>query len=251
MKRLSVIGIGAGNPEQLTLEAVAAIGRVDVFYLIDKGTAPVLLAQRDELISRHATAKPHRVVTVVDAERDRSAADYRGAVEAWHRQRAERLAAAIGDEQADDEVGGILVWGDPSLYDSTLRLLELIRTLRLADVEYEVIPGITSVQALAAAHRVPLHDVGDPVHITTGRRLADEWDGSTSTVVMLDGQVAFTTIDPSDVEILWGAYLGQPEQQLVRGALDDVADQIVRSRAEAREQHGWIMDTYLLRRRAE
>ena len=34
-----VIGIGAGDPEHLTLQAVAAMNRVDVFFTIDKGEA--------------------------------------------------------------------------------------------------------------------------------------------------------------------------------------------------------------------
>ena len=39
-----VIGIGAGDPEHLTLQAVAAMNRVDVFFTIDKGEATAELA---------------------------------------------------------------------------------------------------------------------------------------------------------------------------------------------------------------
>ena len=34
-----VIGIGSGNPDHLTREAVAALNRVDVFLAADKGAA--------------------------------------------------------------------------------------------------------------------------------------------------------------------------------------------------------------------
>ena len=52
---------------------------------------------------------------------------------------------------------------------------------------FDVIPGITAVQALTARHRIPLNDVGEPVLITTGRQLRnDELTGSA--VVMLDGE---------------------------------------------------------------
>jgi precorrin-6A synthase len=36
---------------------------------------------------------------------------------------------------------------------------------------------------------------------------------------------------------------------LAAGPVAEVADEIIRTRTEARERHGWIMDTYLLRRR--
>jgi precorrin-6A synthase len=246
MRRLLVIGIGAGDPDHLTLQAVAAMGSVDVFFLLDKGTAPALAAHRDRLIATHGSGS-HRVAVVVDAERDRDADAYQAAVQRWHADRADRLADAIDAELGPDAVGGLLVWGDPMLYDSTLRIVDQLLARSPGAFEVEVVPGITSVQALAAAHHVPLHDVGAPVHLTTGRRLADDWDG-TSTVVLLDGQQAFTAVEPTDVEILWGAYLGTPDQLLVRGPLAEVADRITTERAAARQRHGWIMDTYLLRR---
>ena len=58
------------------------------------------------------------------------------------------------------KVGGFLVWGDPMLYDSTLRILERL------SVEVEVIPGITAIQALAARHKIALNRIGEPVLIT-------------------------------------------------------------------------------------
>ena len=152
-------------------------------------------------------------------------------------------AAAIEKELAPDGVGAFLAWGDPSLYDSTLRILELVR--RHVDIEYDVIPGITAVQALTARHRIPLNDVGEPVLITTGRQLrATGLSGAA--VVMLDADCSFLDCPPS-TRIWWGAYLGTPDELLVAGTVGDVGDQIFRLRAEARARHGWIMDTYLLR----
>ena len=68
-------------------------------------------------------------------------------------------------------------------------------------------------------------------------------------VIMLDGQTAFTQLNKVDFDIWWGAYLGMPEQLLISGHLCDVAEEIVNRRAAARAKQGWIMDTYLLRRR--
>ncbi|MFC8047003.1 precorrin-6A synthase (deacetylating), partial [Nocardia sp. NPDC057353] len=237
MRTLHVIGIGAGHPDQVTLQAVAAIGQVDTFFVIGKGEDKrELLALRATILDRHA--KPgHRVVEVQDPPRDRDPGDYRGAVEDWHRRRAALLAAEFA---AVDGVGGILVWGDPSLYDSTLRLVETIRAGQ--DFEYTVIPGVTSPQALAAAHRTVLHGIGEPVHITTGRRLRAEGLGNDPTLVMLDGDCAWSTLPPDGVHIWWGAYLGMPDEELIEGPLIDVGPRIAAPRAELRPAQGGVMD---------
>jgi precorrin-6A synthase len=66
--------------------------------------------------------------------------------------------------------------------------------------------------------------------------------------VMLDKGGAFTAIDPKDVTIWWGAYVGMPEEVLIHGPLAEVSDHIRATRAARRAEHGWIMDIYLLRR---
>jgi precorrin-6A synthase len=248
MRRISVVGIGAGDPEHLTFQAARAIREADVVLLIDKGTAPELVALREELLRRHGSPD-HRVVTVPDADRDRSPDDYGAAVRDWHAERAERLAAAIEAEVPDGGTGAFLVWGDPSLYDSTLRVLDRITTAGGLDLEVTVVPGVSALHALAAAHKVPLHGIGEPILVTTGRRLVEDFTPDVpSVVVLLDGRTAFTEVDPEGVEILWGAYLGTSDQVLVAGPLADVSDRIVAARTEARERLGWIMDSYLLRR---
>jgi len=115
----------------------------------------------------------------------------------------------------------------------------------------ESIPGISAVQALAAAHRIPLNRVGGPFTVTTGRRLADEGPppGVDDVVVMLDAVDAFAALPDGEWDIYWGAYLGTPDEVLVHGPVEDAKGEIVRRRGELRARKGWIMDTYLLRRR--
>ncbi|MBX9873317.1 MAG: precorrin-6A synthase (deacetylating), partial [Beijerinckiaceae bacterium] len=152
-------------------------------------------------------------------------------------------------ELAEGQTGALLVWGDPALYDSTLRIVERVRDGGLP-LDWQVIPGISSVQALAARHRIPLNRIGEPVLITTGRKLAEGLPlAPDGVVVMLDGEQAFAKIPPEGLEIFWGAYLGTPDEILIAGPLAEVANTIARIRAEARARHGWIMDIYLLRRR--
>jgi precorrin-6A synthase len=251
MRRLKLIGIGAGNPDYITMQAINALREVDVVFVTDKGedTADLLRA-RKELCDRYMQAKPHRIVEIQDPERDRNPAAYRSAVTAWHEKRAALYAHAIREQLSDDQCGAFLVWGDPSLYDSTLRIIERVAALGTVDFEWEIIPGITSIQALAARHRISLNEIGEPIHITTGRRLIDEQPaGGTSVLVLLDGHCAFKTLADDDIDIYWGAYLGTPDEILLSGRLGELGGKIEQRRTQARNQKGWIMDTYLLRKR--
>jgi precorrin-6A synthase len=248
MRRLLVIGIGVGNPEHVTVQAIKALNRADVFFVLDKGEDKSDLVRiRRDICERYIEGHSYRFVEAKDPERDPDLS-YRAGVDAWHRQRAGIVEGMIRDELGDDGCGAFLVWGDPSLYDSTLRLIELIVANGTVAFDVEVIPGITSVQALAAAHRIALNHIGGPVHVTTGRLLREGPLPADNTVVMLDGGCAFTAVDPAGVTIHWGAYLGTDKEMLIAGPLRDAAPAIERVRAEARQRHGWIMDTYLLRR---
>jgi precorrin-6A synthase len=248
VRRLLVIGIGAGDPDHVTVQAIKAMNRVDVFFVLDKGTAKDdLVRVRRQILDEHVH-RPHRVVEAQDPPRDRHPADYRAAVEDWHERRAALYERMLLDELDDDGCGAFLVWGDPSLYDSTLRIVERVLARGAVAFDYEVVPGITAVQSLTARHRIVLNRVGEPVTITTGRRLAGLPPGQADAVVMLDGEEAFRAVDGDDVDIWWGAYLGTPDEVLRSGRLSEVRDDIARTRAEARARKGWIMDTYLLRR---
>jgi precorrin-6A synthase len=249
MRRLLVIGIGAGDPEHVTVQAIKALNRVDVFFVVEKpGARADLVELRREILDRYVEQPSYRTVDIPDPERDRAADAYTEAVEDWRRRRAEAWERAIDDELAEGDTGAFLVWGDPALYDSTLAVLERIEL----DLDVEVIPGISSVQALTARHRIPLNRVGGAVQITTGRRLSRGLpDGADDVVVMLDADCTFKRLDEPGVQIYWGAYVGTGDELLIAGDLPDVADEIERARAAARERKGWIMDTYLLRRRTD
>ncbi len=254
MIRALVVGIGSGQPAHLTGEAVAALNEVDVFLVADKGGEKAdLVAMRADLCRAVITRPGYRFVEITDPprgpDRDRNAAEYRDGVDVWHRARAERYAAALRDELPDGGVAGFLVWGDPSLYDSTLRILEAVRDAGV-ELDVEVVPGISSVQLLAARHRIALNQIGRPVHLTTGRRLLAEYSpGLGDVVVMLDGDLACAGLVGSypDLTIYWGAQLGLPDEALVSGRLADVIDDIRERRSALRAARRWVMDTYLLR----
>jgi precorrin-6A synthase len=257
MRRLLLIGIGAGDPEYVTQQAIRALNEVDVFFVMEKGAEKDdLVALRREVCERFIAEQSYRIVAVRDPERDRGAADYAGAVDDWRRERRRIWERLIAGELGADGVGAILVWGDPALYDSTLAIVDAIRAGGRVAFDVEVIPGISAIAALCARHRIALNRVGEAVHVTTGRRLAREGlpANAPDVVVMLDARCAFAQLrgaDAAAIDIYWGAYLGTPDELLVAGALSDVAGEIERVRAAARERKGWIMDTYLLRRRTQ
>lgn len=251
MRKLLVIGIGVGDPDFVTIQAVNALNTVDVFFLLDKGPAAGDLTQaRQAICERFITNDRYRSVTVTDSPRDRGAADYPEAVRQWRDRRAERLEQVIDAELGEHGVGGFLVWGDPSLYDGIIRVIETILERGVLTLEYEVIPGISSIQALAARHRIAINQVASPVHVTTGRRIKEGLpNNADDIVVMLDADLACAAHRDEDIDIYWGAYLGTEDEILVAGKLRDVIDHIAQTRAELRERKGWIMDTYLLRRK--
>ncbi|MFI1372427.1 precorrin-6A synthase (deacetylating) [Streptomyces longwoodensis] len=255
MRTIHVIGIGAGDPDQLTLQAVRALRDTDVFFVLDKGEVKSDLTQvRRDMLATHVPEGTYRVVEARDPERDRTAGGsaYSPAVGDWRSARADIYERLIAEELGEAETGAFLVWGDPALYDSTIGILEEVRQRGTVDFAYDVVPGISSVSALVARHRTGLNRVARPVQITTGRRLAEGFPpGVDDVVVMLDAHQAFRRYADEDMDIYWGAYIGTPDEILVAGPLAEAAPRIERLRAQARERKGWIMDTYLLRRNPE
>lgn len=242
MTQLFLIGIGTGNPEHLTGEARRVMAEADLFLVPHKGAGKSDLADlRTQII---ADVRSDALVALFDMPVRDDSLPYITRVDAWHDEIARIWTDTMAQHPHARKVA-LLVWGDPSLYDSTLRIAARLDP----EPELRVVAGITSVQALTAAHAIPLNTLNAPVTISTGRRLRDHgWpDGCETLVVMLDGDCTFQTLDGAAFDIWWGAYLGMSEQVLEHGRLSDVADRIVATRATARAAHGWIMDTYLLR----
>lgn len=243
MTTLWLIGIGTGNPDHVTGQAIKALNAADLILIPRKGTAKSDLAEVRQLILSRVLSAPVPVADY-DVPQRADQDDYLGAVNDWHDAIARVWADTIAAHRPDAANVALMVWGDPSLYDSTLRI-----AARLPGITVKVVPGITSLQVLTAAHAIPLNTLAAPVTITTGRQLRDHgWpEGATTLAVMLDKGGAFTVLPPETL-IWWGAYVGMPEETLIHGRLADVQEEILSTRARLRADHGWIMDIYLLRR---
>lgn len=243
MTELWLIGIGTGNPAHVTLEARAAIRAAALVMVPRKGPDKSDLAElRHRILEESGCTAP---VAEFDMPVRDESLPYAERVTRWHDDIARIWADTLTAAQLSGPVV-LLVWGDPGLYDSTLRIAErLTPRPRL-----RVIPGITALQALTAAHAIPFNTVNGAVTVTTGRRLRDfGWpEGAETVVVMLDGECSFQNLPPQGLHIWWGGFLGMAEQVLDAGPLAEAGPRIVATRAEARARHGWIMDTYLIRR---
>ncbi|GHC28644.1 precorrin-6A synthase (deacetylating) [Aidingimonas halophila] len=250
MTRLSLIGIGTGNPDHVTLAAVRALNAADLVLLPRKGDAKSDLVDLRRLLCRDLLESSSRTrIVEFDLPQRDTRSDYLDAVDDWHGAIARVWGELMATHLPEGGQAAMLIWGDPSLYDSSLRIAGRLSAVGRA-VEVEVVPGITSLQVLTAEHRIPLNAVAEPVQITTGRRLRERgWPTDAASVaVMLDSGGAFDALPPEGLYIWWGAYLGMDKQTLIEGWLVDAAPSIIEHRAVLRERHGWIMDTYLLAR---
>lgn len=252
MIHLSLIGIGTGNPEHVTLAGVRALRGAELILLPRKGEARSDLVDLRRLLCRHLLdeAALPRVVEF-DLPRRDGRDDYLGAVDDWHAAIAETWREQMTQRLPRGGRVAMLIWGDPSLYDSSLRIAARLKGPNAGMVlAVDVVPGITSLQVLTAEHRIPLNALAEPVQITTGRRLRERgWPGDAASVaVMLDAGGAFQALAPEGLQIWWGAYLGMDKQCLIDGPLAEVGPAIIERRAALRERHGWIMDVYLLAR---
>jgi precorrin-6A synthase len=251
MIELALIGIGTGNPDHVTAQAVQAMNAADLILIPLKGPEKSDLAKlRYSLLARHLVNAATQVVEFNLPVRDAHNPSYHAGVAEWHDAIAaaweSQIRAALGSDPAGRVA--LLIWGDPMLYDSSLRIAGRLRqNLPLVP---RVIPGITAIQALCAAHAIPLNAVGASVIITTGRQLrAQGWPpGAGTVVVVLDGGCAFEVLDPEGISIWWGGCVAMPQEALIAGPLNAVGAQIIATRAALRAQHGWVMDIYLMRR---
>jgi len=246
MTTLRIIGIGMG-PQHVTPEAAQALRGCDYVLAAQKTESPAddgLLAVRRQVADAYGVP----LVAVPDPARDRGdhrhdPGAYPRAVADWHDARVEAYADVLAGRPG---TVAMLVWGDPSLYDSGIRIAEAL-VARGALASYDVLPGISAPQLLAARHRLVLNDVGGAVHVTTGRRLREAVDaGLHNLVVMLNRRLELGGLD--DWSVWWGGNLGAPGEELVAGRVGDVLPQIEVARERARARDGWVMDLYLLRR---
>ncbi|RKX57364.1 MAG: precorrin-6A synthase (deacetylating), partial [Thermodesulfobacteriota bacterium] len=129
MKKIYLIGIGPGNPDYLTIQAINTMKEVDVFFILEKGERKgfkEFIKIRKEILERYLDSGTYRVVSAKIPERKKSRKSYKEEVKTWRQQKAEVMTGLIEDKMKDGEIGAFLIWGDPSLYDGHLEILQHI-----------------------------------------------------------------------------------------------------------------------------
>ena len=250
---LCLVGIGTGNPEHVTRQAVSSLKSVDTIIVPRKGDEKSDLADLRHQICEDLLGDDCPPIFEFDLPVRDDKKAYLSAVDDWHDAIADVWQEAIKRAQAhmgrEVKRVGLLIWGDPSLYDSSLRIASRLKP----EPTIKMIAGITSVQALTAAHKIPVNEIGKPFMVTTGRQLTDKGfpEEADTVIIMLDGHCAFQHLPLADYHIWWGAYLGMANEILIEGPLDKVSEEIITTRQAARASHGWLMDCYMLRKRTK
>ncbi|HEV7471545.1 MAG: ATP-binding protein [Pseudonocardia sp.] len=159
------VGLGPGDPELVTIKAARLIGAADVVAYHS--------ARHGRSIARRI-AEPHlrgdqieeALVYPVTTETTDHPGGYQGAIDEFYVEAAERLAAHL---QAGRDVV-LLAEGDPLFYGSYMHMHK-----RLAGrFHAEVVPGVTSVSAAAAALGRPLVERDEVLTILPGTLPRDE-----------------------------------------------------------------------------
>ncbi|MCW3000737.1 MAG: precorrin-2 C(20)-methyltransferase [Conexibacter sp.] len=165
--RLYGVGVGPGDPELVTVKAARLIGSADVVAYT------VARRARGRGVAR-TIAGPHLRPGVVELaltypitiEQTDHPGGYEGAIAEFYDTSADRLASHL--DAGRDVV--VLCEGDPLFYGSYMYLHE-----RLASrYETEVVPGVTSFSAAAAALGTPLVKRDDVLTILPGTLPHDE-----------------------------------------------------------------------------
>ncbi|WP_280384897.1 precorrin-2 C(20)-methyltransferase [Nocardia wallacei] len=166
------IGLGPGDPELVTVKAARLIGAADVIAFHS--------ARHGRSISRGIAAPYMRpgqleehLIYPVTTETTAHPGGYQGAIDEFY----EQAAATLARHLAAGRTVALLAAGDPLFYSSYMHMHR-----RLAGrFEAEIVPGITSVSAAAAALGTPLVEGEQVLTVLPGtlpadrlaRRLAD------------------------------------------------------------------------------
>src|ERR1700682_2180746 len=86
MKKILIIGIGAGDPGYVTMQAVDALNRVDVFFILDKGPSKTKLIElRKDICEKYIRGHAHRFVDADSPAWTRGTDDYFSTVDELNR----------------------------------------------------------------------------------------------------------------------------------------------------------------------
>ncbi len=216
---VSFIGSGPGDPELLTLKAVDRMQKADAVLFDDLSSGPILTHARDDADLVGVGKRAGRPSPKQDHV-SRLLVEY-----AQTGQQVVRLKS-----------------GDGGMFG---RLEEELVALQAAGIKYEIIPGIPSAVAAAAAAGIPLtrrltarrvqfvtgHDVSGK--LPTDLNLSALADASATTVVFMGKRTFPLLVEalsarglPLDTPALMAESVSTPEQSLERSTIGDLSDKL-------------------------
>ena len=216
---VSFVSSGPGDPELLTLKAVDRLRRADAVLFDDLSSGPILT---------HAKA----------------GADLIGVGKRAHRASPKQQAVSRLLVDCAQQGGHIvrLKSGDGGLFG---RLEEELIALREAGIDYEIIPGVPSAFAAAAAAGIPLTRrlTARRIQFVTGHDASGQLPEDvnlpaladpTATTVVFMGKRTFSQLQkqlqqhglPPDTPALLAEAVSTPQQTLKRTTIGALADQL-------------------------
>jgi uroporphyrin-III C-methyltransferase len=223
---VSFVSAGPGDPELLTLKAAARLGAADVVLYDDLASGAIL---------DHAKAGANLVSVGKRAGRLSP--------------KQEHVSRLLIDYAAAGAKVVRLKSGDAGIFG---RLEEELEALRAAGIAYEIIPGVTTACAAAAASKIPLtrRHTSRRVQFVTGADVTGElpanlnWtalaDPEATTVVYM-GKRTFPALAARltacgmapDTPALLAESIGHDDQRLVRTTIAALAEQLGREEVAA------------------
>jgi precorrin-6A synthase len=246
-RKVLIVGIGAGNPDFVTVQAINVRGHVTLFFIPDQGgdKGPDKMMKdparlRAEIVELYVRNRPFRTTTYREPHKDGG-----GALAGDLRH------AGLSFEELDaSECGAFLVWSGFSLIETLARILQRLRSSGDFELDYEVIPGSSDIQVLTTAHKVALCNVGRSIPTATGRSLAGGFPNNADTIVFMQPAVLAPDTVGGHNDVHWTLYAGMPDDMLVSGRLLEIVGGLEQVRKEALDGKGWIVEAMLTQKGA-
>ena len=226
--KLTVVGLGPGDPELITLKGLKAIQAARYIFVPRSKSGEQSLALR---IAHPWLDEQRQQVVELALPMTRNADELAPAWQAAADQVAATLAAGGGPSSENDfrgEGGVYLLLGDPLLYGTFIYIWHELQN-RHPDIEIEIVPGVTSFAAAAALAQFPLSTTSDRVAIipasyeTDAAQIRQLLATYETVILMKVGPVLpqiLAAVDELNLleSSLYAERVGMPEEQIASGA---------------------------------